>query len=42
MDNAAGRGTKYMAPETAWEKKRAELDGIERTGQRDDSYVLPW
>jgi hypothetical protein len=33
---------KQAARKSAWEKKRAELDGIERTGQRDDSYVLPW
>jgi hypothetical protein len=30
------------ASKSAWEKKRAELDGIEQTGQRDDTYVLPW
>ena len=33
---------KQAARKSAWEKKRAELDGIERTGQRDDTYVLPW
>jgi hypothetical protein len=33
---------KQAARKAAWAKKRAELDGIERTGQRDDSYVLPW
>jgi hypothetical protein len=33
---------KQAARKTAWAKKRAELDGIERVGQRDDSYVLPW
>jgi hypothetical protein len=33
---------KQAVRKSAWEKKRAELDGIERTGQRDDTYVLPW
>ena len=33
---------KQAARKSAWEKKRAELDGIEQTGQRDDTYVLPW
>jgi len=33
---------KAAARKSAWAKKRAELDGIERTGQRDDTYVLPW
>ena len=33
---------KQAARKSAWEKKRAELDGIERTGQRDDTYILPW
>ena len=33
---------KQAARKSAWAKKRSELDGIERTGQRDDSYVLPW
>jgi len=33
---------KEAARKSAWAKKRAELDGIERTGQRDDTYVLPW
>ena len=27
---------------SAWQKKRAELDGMEAVGQRDDSYVLPY
>jgi hypothetical protein len=33
---------KQAARKSAWAKKRAELDGIERTGQNDDTYVLPW
>lgn len=27
---------------SAWQKKRADLDGLEAVGQRDDSYVLPY
>ena len=26
----------------SWQKKRAELDGIEQVGQRDDSDILPY
>jgi hypothetical protein len=33
---------KQAARKSAWAKKRAELDGIEQAGQRDDTYVLPW
>jgi hypothetical protein len=33
---------KAAARRSAWAKKRAELDGIERVGQRDDTYILPW
>jgi flagellar basal body L-ring protein FlgH len=33
---------KEAARKSAWAKKRAELDGIERTGQNDDTYILPW
>ena len=33
---------KQAARKSAWAKKRAELDGIEAVGQRDDTYVLPW
>lgn len=33
---------KAAARKSAWAKKRGELDGIERTGQNDDTYVLPW
>jgi hypothetical protein len=33
---------KQAARKSAWAKKRAELDGIERTGQNDDTYILPW
>jgi hypothetical protein len=33
---------KQATRKSAWEKKRAELDGIERAGQRDDTYILPW
>ena len=33
---------KQAARKSAWEKKRAELNAIERVGQNDDTYVLPW
>jgi len=33
---------KQAARKSAWAKKRAELSGIERVGQRDDTYILPW
>ncbi len=33
---------KQAARKSAWAKKRAELNGIEAVGQRDDDYVLPW
>jgi hypothetical protein len=33
---------KQAARKSAWVKKRAELDGMEAVGQRDDTYVLPW
>jgi hypothetical protein len=33
---------KQATRKSAWEKKRAELNAIERSGQRDDTYVLPW
>ena len=33
---------KQAARKSAWQKKRAELNGIEAVGQRDDDYVLPW
>ena len=33
---------KQAARKSAWAKKRAELNGIEAVGQRDDGYVLPW
>ena len=33
---------KQAVRKSAWAKKRAELDGIETTGQRDDTYILPW
>ena len=33
---------KQAAKKSAWEKKRAELTGIERVGQRDDTDILPW
>ena len=33
---------KQAARKSAWQKKRAELSGIEAVGQRDDDYVLPW
>jgi hypothetical protein len=33
---------KRAARKSAWAKKRAELSGIERVGQRDDTDVLPW
>jgi len=33
---------KQAVRKAAWQKKRAELDGMEAVGQRDDSYVLPY
>ena len=33
---------KQAARKAAWAKKRAELTGIERVGQEDDTYILPW
>ena len=33
---------KQAARKSAWEKKRTELNAIERAGQRDDTYILPW
>jgi hypothetical protein len=33
---------KQAVRKAAWQKKRAELSGIEAVGQRDDTYVLPW
>jgi hypothetical protein len=33
---------KQAVRKSAWAKKRAELDAIERVGQRDDTYILPW
>ncbi len=33
---------KQAARKSAWAKKRSELSGIERVGQRDDTYILPW
>ena len=33
---------KQATRKSAWEKKRAELSGAERAGQRDDTYILPW
>lgn len=31
---------KQAARASAWKKKRAELDGMEAAGQRDDSYLI--
>lgn len=33
---------KQATRRSAWQKKRADLDEMERVGQRDDSYVLPY
>ncbi len=33
---------KQAVRKSAWQKKRAELNGMEAVGQRDDDYVLPW
>jgi hypothetical protein len=33
---------KQALRKSAWQKKRAELTGMEAVGQRDDSYVLPF
>jgi len=33
---------KQALRKSAWQKKRADLDGMEAVGQRDDSYVLPF
>jgi predicted Fe-S protein YdhL (DUF1289 family) len=33
---------KQATRKSAWEKKRTELNAIERAGQRDDTYILPW
>ncbi len=33
---------KAAVRKSAWAKKRADLDGMEAVGQRDDSYVLPY
>ena len=33
---------KQAVRKSAWQKRRAELDGVEAVGQRDDSYVLPF
>ena len=35
-------GEKQAATRAAWAKKRAELNAIERVGQNDDTYILPW
>jgi len=31
---------KQALRKSAWQKKRADLTGLEAVGQRDDSYVL--
>ena len=33
---------KQAVKKAAWAKKRAELNGIEKVGQRDDTDILPW
>jgi hypothetical protein len=33
---------KQALRKSAWNKRRADLDGMEAVGQRDDSYVLPF
>ena len=35
-------GEKQAATRASWAKKRAELTAIERVGQNDDTYILPW
>ena len=47
-DAARAKWTNLSASEkqamrkSAWQKKRAELSGMEAVGQRDDDYVLPY
>jgi hypothetical protein len=33
---------KQAIRKSAWQKRRADLNGLEAVGQRDDSYVLPF
>jgi hypothetical protein len=33
---------KQAVRKSAWQKRRADLNGLEAVGQRDDSYVLPF
>ena len=33
---------KQALRKSAWQKRRAELTGMEAVGQRDDSYVFPY
>ena len=33
---------KQAVRKASWQKKRADLNGLEAVGQRDDSYVLPY
>lgn len=33
---------KQAVRKASWAKKRAELTGIEKVGQRDDTDILPW
>jgi hypothetical protein len=33
---------KQAVRKASWQKKRADLSGIERVGQRDDTDILPW
>jgi len=40
--NSLTPAEKQAVRKAAWQKKRAELNGIEAVGQRDDTYVLPW
>ncbi|MEO8674338.1 MAG: hypothetical protein ABI569_02090 [Casimicrobiaceae bacterium] len=33
---------KQAVSKSAWQKKRDELSGLERVGQRNDTDILPW
>jgi hypothetical protein len=33
---------KQAVRKSAWQKRRADLDGMEAVGQRDDTYINPW
>ena len=40
--NALTPAEKQALRKSAWQKRRADLTGMEAVGQRDDSYVLPY